>query len=68
MFLIFLGPNNLEEYIDWEKNLERYFDYKETPIDQCFKIAKVKLSKLATVWLEGLQRQRKREERTKIDS
>lgn len=57
-----------DDYVEWENSLERYFDYKETPIDQRFRIPKVKLTKLATIWLEGIQKQRKREERPRISS
>lgn len=40
----------------------------KTPEDQRFRIAKVKLTKLSAIWLDGIQKQRKREERSKIDS
>ena len=36
-----------EIYIEWEKGVERYFEYKDTHPDQQYKIAKVKLTKLA---------------------
>ena len=35
-------------YIEWEKGVERYFEYKDTYPDHQYKIAKVKLTKLAT--------------------
>ena len=50
-----------EVYIEWEKGVERYFEFKETHPDHQYKIAKVKLTKLAATWLEGAQRQRTRE-------
>ena len=59
---------NPEKYLDWEGSLEGYFEYKDTPLDKQYKIAKVKLTKLAATWLEGLQRQRVREGKGKIDS
>ena len=52
---------NPEEYLDWEGSLEGYFVYKDTLLDKQYKIAKVKLTKMAVTWLEGLQRQRVRE-------
>lgn len=55
-----------EVYIEWEKGVDRYFEYKGTHLDQQYKIAKVKLIKLAATWLEGIQRQRVREDRPKI--
>ena len=57
-----------ETYIEWEKGVERYFEYKDTHLDQKYKIAKVKLTRLAGTWLEGVQKQRTREERPKIHS
>lgn len=57
-----------EEYLDWETSLENYFEYKETPEDKQFKMAKVKLTKWAATWLEGIQRRRLREGKAKIDS
>lgn len=60
--------NNPEDYIDWEDSLEIYFDFKDTPDEHKYKFARVKLTKLAATWLEGVQRQRRREERPKIDS
>jgi retrotransposon gag protein len=59
---------NPEVYMDWEANLERYFDFKDTPPDQQFKFAKIKLTKLAAVWLEGVQKQRRREDRERIST
>ena len=59
---------NPEEYIDWDSNIENYFEYRDTPIDRQYKMAKVKLTKLAATWLEGVQRQRVREGKGKIDS
>lgn len=55
--------SNPDDYIEWENSIERYFEFKETPEDQRFRLAKVKLVKLSAIWLEGLQRQRKREDR-----
>ena len=45
-----------EVYLDWEFNMERYFDFKETTPEQQFKLAKIKLTKLAAVWLDGVQK------------
>ena len=57
-----------EIYVEWEKGVERYFEYKEIHPDHQYKIAKVKLTKLAATWLEGNQRQRTRENRSKINT
>ena len=55
-----------EEYLDWEAELERYFEFKETPVEQRYKLAKIKLNKLAANWFEEVQRQRRREGREGI--
>ncbi|XP_057526414.1 uncharacterized protein LOC130805648 [Amaranthus tricolor] len=57
-----------EVYLDWEANMERYFDFKETTPEQQFKLAKIKLTKLASTWLEGVQKQRRREDRERIST
>ncbi|XP_057545741.1 uncharacterized protein LOC130824739 [Amaranthus tricolor] len=57
-----------EVYIEWEKGVERYFEFKDTHPEHQYKIAKVKLVKLAATWLEGLQRQRARKDKPKIHS
>ena len=43
-----------EVYIEWEKGVERYFEFKDTHPDHQYKIAKVKLTMLAATWLEGV--------------
>lgn len=64
----FDGVFNAEMYLDWEKAMDRYFDFKETPDEEKFKIAKLKLSKAAAEWLVGVQEQRVKEEKSKIKS
>ena len=51
--------HNPEEYLDWEAALERYFEFRETPEEQKYKLAKIKMNKLAAIWFEGLQKQRR---------
>ena len=48
--------------------MERYFDFKHTTHEQQYKLAKIKLTKLAEVWLEGVQKQRRREDRERINT
>ena len=43
-----------EVYIEWESSLDSYFEFKETPLDRQYKLAKIKLTRLAAIWLEGL--------------
>lgn len=42
-------PQDPEVYLDGEANLERYFDFKDTPPEHQFKLAKIKLTKLVVV-------------------
>lgn len=49
-----------ELYMEWESSIERFFEYRETPDEKKFKIAKLKLTKHALIWLEELQAQRRR--------
>ena len=56
------------KYLEWEGRMEQYFEFKDTPLDQQYKIAKVKLIKSAAVWLEGIQKKRLREERNRINT
>ena len=60
--------HNPEDYMEWEARLERYFEFKEASEEQQYKLAKIKLTKLAAIWLEGIQKQRRRENREKINN
>ena len=57
-----------EVYIEWKSSLDRYFEFKETPLDRQYKLSKIKLTRLAAIWLEGLQKQRRREDKPRIDN
>lgn len=50
-----------EHYLDWETRIEQYFKYKDTPQENQYKLAKIKMTKIANTWLEGLRRQRTKE-------
>ena len=60
--------HNPEDYLEWEAGLERYFEFKDTPEEQQYKLAKIKLTKLAATWLDGIQKQRRRENRDRINT
>ncbi|XP_057543874.1 uncharacterized protein LOC130823266 [Amaranthus tricolor] len=57
-----------ERYLEWEDRMDNYFEFKNTPPDQQYKLAKIKLTKSTAIWLEGLQKRRVREERGRINS
>ena len=55
----FDGSLDPEKYLEWEKSLERYFEYKDIQEEvQKYKIAKVKLKGYGDSWLQGEQRAR----------
>lgn len=41
-------------YIECEASLDRFFEYKDTSPERQYKLAKIKLTKLAAVWFEGI--------------
>ena len=57
-----------EDYLKWEARLESFFEFKETTEGQQYKLAKSKLTKLAALWLERVQGQRRRENKGKINT
>lgn len=57
-----------EVYIEWEACLDKYFEYKETSSERQYKLAKIKLTKLVAVWLESIQKQRRRDDRASIST
>ena len=46
--------------------MDQYFEFKGAPVHQQFKVAKVKMTKVASTWLEEVQRLRLREGRGRI--
>ena len=55
----FNGTLDPKKYLEWEKSLERYFEYKDIQEEvQKYKIAKVKLKGYGDSWLQGEQRGR----------
>lgn len=46
--------HNPSHYLEWEERMDQYFEYQETPPERQYKMAKVKMTKLASTWLEGL--------------
>ena len=52
----FDGTFNPKMYLEWEKSLERYFEYKDIQEEfQKYNIAKVKLKGYGDRWLQGEQ-------------
>lgn len=55
-----------DEFLDWVQCAEKVFDYKEYDEKNAFKIAELKLKSYASLWLENLQKRRRKEDREKI--
>ena len=53
--------------MDWVRRVERVFDYKEYDDRKAYKIAELNLTSYASLWLENLQKRRRKEDRGKIN-
>ncbi|KAI3789955.1 hypothetical protein L2E82_02762 [Cichorium intybus] len=64
----FGGGTDPERYLDWERKIERMFEFKEVEDDKRCKYAILKLSGGASLWFEGLKAKRTRVGKEKITS
>ncbi|XP_074284012.1 uncharacterized protein LOC141608569 [Silene latifolia] len=64
----FTGGTNPEDYLDWERKIERMFDFKDLTDEKRCKFAILKLGKRASLWFEGLKAKRARAGKEKIAS
>ncbi|XP_074287879.1 uncharacterized protein LOC141613044 [Silene latifolia] len=64
----FNGDLDPEKFLDWIRQAERVFEYKEYDEHKQFKVAILKLTKYASLWYENLKKQRKRDKKSKIDT
>ncbi|XP_074302274.1 uncharacterized protein LOC141633751 [Silene latifolia] len=64
----FVGGADPEAYLEWERKIDRMFDFKELDDEKRCKYAILKLSKGASLWFEGLKAKRVRAGKEKIDS
>ncbi|XP_074315568.1 uncharacterized protein LOC141651769 [Silene latifolia] len=64
----FDGEMDPEKFLDWIRQAERVFEYKEYDDKKQFKVAILKLTKYAYLWYENLKKQRKKEGKDKIES
>ena len=64
----FTGGVDPEKYIEWERQMDRMFEFKELEDDRCCKYAILKLNKGASLWYEGLKATRTRAQKPKITS
>ena len=64
----FNGSADPEVYLEWERKIERMFDFKDLDDEKRCKYAILKLCKSASLWYEGLKAQRIRDRKEKITS
>ncbi|XP_074314112.1 uncharacterized protein LOC141649318 [Silene latifolia] len=57
-----------EAYLEWERKIDRLFDFKDLDDDKRCRFAILKLSKGASLWYEAMKAKRVREGKEKIDS
>ncbi|PNX87676.1 hypothetical protein L195_g043770, partial [Trifolium pratense] len=51
----FNGSADPEVYLEWERKIDRMFDFKDLDDEKRCKYAILKLSKSASLWYEGLK-------------
>ena len=59
----FNGTFNIEEFLDWLAEVERFFDYKDIPEERRVKTVACRLKGGASAWWERIQSRRLREGR-----
>ncbi|XP_074306030.1 uncharacterized protein LOC141641258 [Silene latifolia] len=64
----FVGGTDPEDYLEWERKIERMFDFKGLDDEKSCKYAILKLSRGASLWYEGLKARRARAGKGKITS
>ncbi|XP_074303022.1 uncharacterized protein LOC141637443 [Silene latifolia] len=64
----FVGGTDPEEYFEWERQMERMFDFKDIDDEKRCKYAILKLRKNASLWYESLKAARAREGKEKLAS
>ncbi|XP_074293613.1 uncharacterized protein LOC141620709 [Silene latifolia] len=64
----FVGGTDPEDYLDWERKIDRMFDFKDLEDEKHCKYAILKLSRGASLWFENLKSQRARSSKAKITS
>ncbi|KAK9689361.1 hypothetical protein RND81_09G054900 [Saponaria officinalis] len=64
----FNGELDAEKFLDWVRQTERIFEYKDYDEHKQFKVATLKLTKYASLWYENLKKQRRRDKKRKIET
>ncbi|KAK9750043.1 hypothetical protein RND81_02G169300 [Saponaria officinalis] len=64
----FNGDGDAEKFLDWVRQTERIFEYKDYDEHKKFKVATLKLTKYASLWYENMKRQRRRDVKPKVET
>ncbi|KAK2356459.1 hypothetical protein QL285_093789 [Trifolium repens] len=64
----FNGSTDPEAYLEWERKIDRMFDFKDLDDEKRCKYAILKLGKSASLWYEGMKTRRTRDGKEKIRS
>ena len=64
----FGGGTDPEKYLEWERKIDRMFEFKDLEDEKRCKYAILRLSGGASLWFEGLKAKRTREGKEKISS
>ncbi|XP_074278018.1 uncharacterized protein LOC141601622 [Silene latifolia] len=64
----FVGGTDPEDYLEWERKIERMFEFKDLDDEKCCKYAILRLSRGASLWYEGFKAKRARAGKEKISS
>ncbi|KAK9698054.1 hypothetical protein RND81_08G079500 [Saponaria officinalis] len=64
----FNGDGDAEKFLDWIRQTERIFEYKDYDERKKFKVATLKLTKYASLWYENMKRQRRRDGKPKVET
>ena len=64
----FNGGMGIEEFLDWLADVDRFFDYMETPEDKRVRLVACRLKGGASAWWDRKQRAREREGRGRVRS
>ncbi|XP_074298949.1 uncharacterized protein LOC141629936 [Silene latifolia] len=64
----FGGSTDPEDYLEWERKIERMFDFKDLDDEKRCKYAILKLSRTTSLWYENLKTERARAGKAKISS
>ncbi|KAI3429985.1 uncharacterized protein J3R85_008494 [Psidium guajava] len=62
----FNGGLGIEDFLDWIADIDKFFDYMETPSEKRVRLVACRLKGGASAWWERLQNRREREGRDKV--